>query len=91
MVLQTKVIEEDISKAPGQRKLVSAIVCPNNQYVKASCEGYLNSDGDLCLKISGICEDPDVTIHEEELRNDVLFGICKVIFVKGVVPLSTPL
>ena len=66
-------------------------MCPNGQYVKAFCEGYLNPEGELCLKMSGICEDPAITIIDEELRNDVLFGICKVIFVKGVVPLHTPL
>ena len=41
--------------------------------------------------MSATCEDPDVNILDEELRSDVLSGICKVIFVKGVIPLDTPL
>ena len=84
-------IEEDISKAVDKKKVVSQIICPNNFDVKVSVEGTLNEEGLLCIKMSGICQEADVTIHDELLRYDVLFGICKVMFAKGVVPISTPL
>ena len=41
--------------------------------------------------MSGICEHEEITIHDMDLPYEVLFGICKVIFVKGVVPLYRPL
>ena len=71
--------------------MVSKIVYPNGSYVKAYCEGYLNDKEQVCLKMSGICESEEVTIHDMDLPYEVLFGICKVIFVKGVVPLYKPL
>ena len=63
----------------------------HGKYVKAYVEGYLGQGGDLCLRMSAVCEDSDVTIFDEEMKNDVLAGICKVIFVKAVIPLDTPL
>ena len=70
---------------------MSQIVFANGKYVKAFCEGFLDAEDEVCLKISGICEDSEVTIIEEELHHDVLFGITKVIFIKGVIPMETPL
>ena len=59
--------------------------------MKAYCEGYLGPDGDFCLKLSGICEDRQVAIQDEDLKNDLLIGLVKVIFAKAVIPLDTPL
>ena len=80
-MLQKKVVEEDLKKRPNQRKMVSKVLYANGKYVKAFCEGFLGSEGDLCLRMSGTCEDSEITILDEELRSDVLFGICKAIFV----------
>jgi len=59
--------------------------------VKTYCEGYLSSEGLLCIKLTGVGEDSQMTIIEEELDNSMLIGICKVMIVHGVMPLNQPL
>ena len=56
--------------------------------MKTYCEGYLSPEGDLCIKLTGIGEDSQMKIVEEDLDNSMLYGICKVMIVQGVVPLN---
>ena len=58
-----------MKKEPDQRKVVSKIIPAYGKYVKTYCEGYLDTDGKLCIKLTGICEDSAITIVVEELDN----------------------
>ena len=45
----------------------------------------------LTISMRGVCEDSRVVINKEELEKSMLFGICKVMIVHGVMPLNQPL
>ena len=87
-MLNSFVIEQDLKKEVDHRKLVSKIIYANEKYVKLYCEGFLNSAGQLCIKLWGICEDSSITIKEEVLDRTNLSGIFKVMFLHGVMPLD---
>ena len=91
LVLNSLVLEQDLKKEHDHKKVVSKILPAYGKYVKTYCEGYLDADGKLCIKLTGVCEDSAITIIEEELDNSMLIGICKVMIVHGVMPLSQPL
>ena len=93
LVLNLEVLESDLRNEPDQRKVVSKIVPGGNSsfYVKAYCEGYLGPDNLVGIKLTGICEDSGITVVEEVLDNSMLVGICKVMIVRGVMPLNQPL
>ena len=60
--------------------------------MKAYCEGFISPEtNSLCIKLWGVCDDSGITIIEEELDNSMLIGICKVMIVHGVMPLSQPI
>ena len=89
LVLNSFVIEQDLKKEHNQRKVVSKIIQAYGRYVKVYCEGYLSGDpGHMCIKLWGVCEDSGITIVEEELDRTMLSGICKVMFLHGVMPLD---
>ena len=88
LVLNVGVLESDLKKELDQRKIVSKIIPAYGKYVKTYCEGFLDQEGKLCIKLSGVCEDSGITIIDEELDNSMLVGICKVMIVHGVMPLN---
>lgn len=90
-VIQSGVIEEDLRKSPTGTKTVSKIIYSQGRYIKAYCQGFLQKDFEgverLCIRMSGFCENADIKILEEELDNSLLIGICKLIYIKEVLPL----
>ena len=91
LILGSGVIENDLRKKSNKKCLVSKIIPAYGKYVKTYCEGSLNSKGELELNLSGVCEDSQISVLDETLTYSMLIGICKVIFVRAVVPFETPL
>ena len=57
LVLASRVIENDLKRQPDERKMISQIIYVKNKYVKVYVEGYLDAEGNMAIKMSGICED----------------------------------
>lgn len=43
------------------------------------------------MTLSATCEDPEVTILDDDLNLEVLKGLLKVVFARGCIPLDMPL
>lgn len=70
-VIQSGVIEDDLRKSATGTRLVSKIIYSQGRYIKAYCEGFLLKDFEgierLCIRMSGICENSDIKILDEEI------------------------
>ena len=89
-MLQSGILEEDLKLAPSRTKIVSKVIYSQGKYIKAFVEGSLD-DGKLSIKMTGISEDSEIIVIEEELNNLLLIGICKLIYIQEVLPLAMPL
>lgn len=91
LILGSQVLEDDLKQQPGQKKLISKIIYSKGKYIKAYCEGFINEENRVSIRMQGICEDGTIIIKDEELSHLVLSGVCKLILVQEVLPYQTPL
>jgi hypothetical protein len=59
-------------------------------YVKIYITGFLDKDGQLFVKLSGICEDASIKISEDTIDSNTLDGVLKMMFARGCIPHNTP-
>ena len=55
-------LEEDLKQDPSCSKIASKIIFSNGKYIKTYCKGFLNSEGEFSIRLSGICEDNNLEI-----------------------------
>ena len=72
-------------------RVVSQIIYCDGLYYKMYCEGSLSKDSKPMFRMFGLCEDPKIHVHEEELSFFEIKSIFKLLIVKDVLPPTVPI
>jgi hypothetical protein len=72
-------------------RVVSQIIYSDGLYYKMYCEGSLSRDLKQPLfRVFGLCEDPRIQVHEEELSFFEINSIFNLLMVRDVLPSNLP-
>ena len=91
MIFNNDILVQDLKATPNKKKLVSKIVQAFDKSVKVYCDCSIDSENQIFIIISGICEDSKVKIFEDKLNVEVIKGLLKVTFARGCVPYHMPI